>query len=93
LMREMSVSEQRYVAVLAVIADGMTVKDAAAKQRVSRQTMHAWLAKYEASGLEGLVRGSSRPRSCRTTCRPRWRLLTINRKSTAAPQRRVCDLS
>jgi hypothetical protein len=33
-MRELSVSERRYLAVLAVIADGMTVKDAAAKQGV-----------------------------------------------------------
>jgi transposase InsO family protein len=63
-MREMSVAEQRYLAVLAVIADGMTVKDAAAKQGVSRQTMHAWLAKYEAGGLEALSDGSHRPRSC-----------------------------
>ena len=60
----MSVSEQRYLAVLAVIADGMTVKDAAAKQGVSRQTMHAWLTKYEDGGLEGLADGSRRPRSC-----------------------------
>ena len=63
-MREISVSEQRYLAVLAVVADGMTVKDAAAKQGVSRQTMHAWLAKYENGGLEGLADGSRRPRSC-----------------------------
>jgi transposase InsO family protein len=63
-MRELSVSEQRYLAVLAVLADGLTVKDAAAKQGVSRQTMHAWLAKYEAAGLEGLADRSSRPRSC-----------------------------
>ena len=31
---------------------------------VSRQTLHAWLAKYEAGGLEGLVDGSHRPRAC-----------------------------
>ena len=49
-MREMSVSEQRYSAVLAVIVDGLTVKDAAAKQGVSRQTRHAWLVKYEDGG-------------------------------------------
>jgi transposase len=28
---------------------------------VSRQTLHAWLGKYEAGGLEGLVDGSHRP--------------------------------
>ena len=56
--------EQRYLAVLSVVADGMTVTDAAAKQGVSRQTMHAWLAKYEAGGLEALADGSHRPRGC-----------------------------
>jgi transposase InsO family protein len=63
-MREMSVAEQRYRAVLAVISDGETVKDVAARFGVSRQTMHAWLAKYEAGGIENLGDGSHRPRSC-----------------------------
>ena len=38
-MRELSVAEQRYQAVLAVIADGLTVTQAAEKVGVSRQTM------------------------------------------------------
>jgi transposase InsO family protein len=60
----MSVSEQRYQAVLAVIGDGETVTDVAGRFGVSRQTVHAWLAKYEAGGLEGLGDGSHRPASC-----------------------------
>ena len=60
----MSVAEQRYRAVLAVISDGRTVKDVAAAVGVSRQTLHAWLGKYEAAGLEGLGDGSHRPRGC-----------------------------
>jgi transposase InsO family protein len=60
-MRELSVAEQRYQAVLAVIKDGRTVTETAAAVGVSRQTLHAWLAKYEAGGLEGLVDGSHRP--------------------------------
>jgi transposase InsO family protein len=63
-MREMSVAEQRYQAVLAVISDGETVTDVAARFGVRRQTVHEWLAKYEAGGLEGLADGSHRPRSC-----------------------------
>src|SRR5690349_458376 len=63
-MWEMSVAEQRYQAVLAVISDGETVKDVAARFGVSRQTVHAWLAKYEAGGIENLGDGSHRPRSC-----------------------------
>jgi transposase InsO family protein len=63
-MRELSVAEQRYQAVLAVISDGETVTDVAARFGVSRQTLHNWLAKYEAGGLENLGDGSHRPRSC-----------------------------
>ena len=63
-MREVSVAEQRYKAVLAVIADGKSVTEVAAEWRVSRQTVHAWLARYEAGGLEGLAEGSHRPAAC-----------------------------
>jgi transposase InsO family protein len=63
-MREISVAEQRYQAVLAVIADGLSVKQVAEKTGVSRQSLHAWLARYEAEGLAGLADRSRRPRSC-----------------------------
>jgi transposase InsO family protein len=63
-MREMSVAGQRYQAVLAVISEGRSVSEVAAAWRVSRQTMHAWLARYEAEGLEGLADRSHRPVSC-----------------------------
>lgn len=57
-------AEQRYQAVLAVISDGETVKDVAARFGVSRKTVHAWLAKYEAGGIENLGDRSHRPVSC-----------------------------
>lgn len=57
-------AEQRYQAVLAVISDGGTVTDVAARFGVTRKTVHDWLAKYEAGGLEGLADRSHRPRSC-----------------------------
>src|SRR6202165_3342476 len=63
-MREISVAEQRYKAVLAVIADGRTVKEVAREVEVSRQTLHSWLARYEAEGLEGLSDRSHRPVHC-----------------------------
>jgi Homeodomain-like domain len=47
-MRELSVAEQRYQAVFAVIADGLSISQVAGKVGVSRQTLHAWLARYEA---------------------------------------------
>jgi transposase-like protein len=54
-MKEMSVAEQRYKAVLAVIGDGRQVSEVAAAWGVSRQTLHAWLARYEQDGLEDLA--------------------------------------
>lgn len=63
-MRELAVAEQRYQAVMSVIADGLSISQAAEKTGVSRQTLHAWLARYEAEGLEGLVDRSHRPVSC-----------------------------
>ena len=63
-MREISVAEQRYQAVLAVISDGLSISQVAGKVGVSRQTVHAWLARYEAEGLEGLTDRSHRPESC-----------------------------
>ena len=63
-MREMSVSEQRYKAVLAVIGDGRTVSEVASQWGVCRQTMHRWLARYEGDGFEGLGDRSSRPVHC-----------------------------
>ena len=63
-MREMSVTEQRYKAVLAVISDGRTIGEVASEWGVCRQTMHRWLARYESEGLEGLGNHSSRPAHC-----------------------------
>jgi transposase len=63
-MRELSVAEQRYLAVLAVISDGLSVSQVAEKVGVSRQTLHTWLARYEAQGLDGLADRSHRPVSC-----------------------------
>ena len=63
-MRELAVAEQRYEAVRAVIGDGQTVTEVAARFGVARKTVHQWLARYEAGGLEGLVDRSHRPRGC-----------------------------
>lgn len=53
--------EQRYQAVLAVISDGLSITQVASKVGVSRQTLHAWLARYEAEGLQH--RNASRSQS------------------------------
>ncbi|CMC72310.1 transposase [Mycobacterium tuberculosis] len=51
-------AEQRYQAVLAVISDGLSISQVAEKVGVSRQTLHTWLARYEAEGLDGLRIGT-----------------------------------
>ena len=60
-MTEFSVAVQRYQAGLAMISDGLSVSQVAGKVGVSRQTLHSWLARYEANSLEGLVDRSHRP--------------------------------
>src|SRR5712691_13399552 len=61
---ELSVMEQRYQAVLAVVQDGWKVVEVARRVGVSRQTLHGWIARYEAGGLSSLADRSHRPSSC-----------------------------
>jgi transposase InsO family protein len=56
--------EQRYDAVMEVLRDGRSVVEVAARYGVSRQAVHAWIARYHEGGLEALGDRSSRPRSC-----------------------------
>jgi transposase InsO family protein len=61
---ELSVMEQRYQAVLAVIQDGWKVVEVADRLGVSRQAVHSWIARYQAGGLSALADRSHRPASC-----------------------------
>jgi transposase InsO family protein len=61
---EVSVMEQRYQAVLAVVQDGWKVVEVARRLGVSRQSVHAWIARYEQGGLGSLADRSHRPASC-----------------------------
>jgi transposase InsO family protein len=58
----LSVVEQRYRAVMAVL-DGARVTEVAAEIGVSRQSVHSWMARYRDGGLAGLADRSQRPRS------------------------------
>ena len=64
MLVELSVMEQRYQAVLAVVQDGWRVVEVARRVGVSRQTVHAWIARYEQGGLGSLADHSHRPSSC-----------------------------
>jgi len=61
---ELSVVEQRYQAVLAVIRDGVPVVEVARRFDVSRQAVHRWLRWYEQQGLGGLADRSHRSPRC-----------------------------
>jgi transposase InsO family protein len=61
---ELSVMEQRYQAVLAVVQDGWKVTEVAERLGVSRQAVHAWIARYERGGLASLADRSHRPATC-----------------------------
>ena len=61
---EISVMEQRYQAVMAVVQDAWKVTEVAERLGVSRQAVHRWIARYEAGGLAALESRSHRPRSC-----------------------------
>jgi transposase InsO family protein len=57
------VAEQRYHAVLEVL-DAVPIVEVAERYGVSRQSVHAWVRRYQAGGLEGLADRSHRPASC-----------------------------
>ncbi len=63
MLVELGVVEQRYQAVLEVLA-GASVTGVAGRYGVARQTVHTWLRRYARDGLAGLVDRPSRPGSC-----------------------------
>ncbi|SKU30979.1 transposase [Mycobacteroides abscessus subsp. abscessus] len=80
--------EQRYQAVLTVISDGLSISQVAFKVEVSRQTLHVWLARYEAQGLEGWRIGCVDRRAVRIRCQRRGQDRAVSpRPSSSAPQR------
>ena len=64
MLVELSVMEQRYQAVLAVVQDGWKIVEVAQRMGVSRQTVHRWIARYQREGLASLSDHSHRPQHC-----------------------------
>ena len=64
MLVELSIMEQRYQAVLAVVQDGWKVTEVAARLGVSRQSVHAWITRYEQGRLAALADHSHRPDAC-----------------------------
>ncbi|MCP2202526.1 Helix-turn-helix domain-containing protein, partial [Lentzea flava] len=63
MLVELSVVEQRYHAVMEVLA-GVPVAEVAGRYRVSRQSVHTWGKRYRDGGLAGLADRSHRPKTC-----------------------------
>src|SRR6266496_1201583 len=61
MLRELNVVEQRYRAVLEVLS-GMPVTEVAERYGVARQTVHRWMARYQAGGIDGLTERSHAPK-------------------------------
>ncbi len=92
MLVELSVVEQRYQAVLAVIRDGVPVVQVATRFGVSRQAVHRWLRWYEDQGLSGLVDRSHRPPRCSHQMDPAvevWVLEARRRNPDWGPRRLV----
>ena len=92
MLVELSVVEQRYQAVLAVIRDGVPVTEVADRFGVSRQAVHRWLRRYEDLGLGGLVDRSHRPPRCSHQMDPAievWVLEARRRNPDWGPRRLV----
>jgi len=89
---ELSVMEQRYQAVLAVVQDGWKVTEVAERLGVSRQSIHNWIARYEQGGLAALADRSHRPRSCphQTDPETEARICELRREHPGWGPRRIC---
>jgi transposase InsO family protein len=90
MLVELSVVEQRYQAVLAVIRDGIPITQVASRFGVSRQAVHRWLRRYEDQGLAGLADRSHRPPRCAHQMDPAvevWVLETRRRNPDWGPRR------
>jgi transposase InsO family protein len=61
MLIELSMVEQRYLAVREVLDTGATITQVATQYGVDRRTLHRWLTRYADGGLEALADCSSRP--------------------------------
>ncbi len=64
MLVELSVVEQRYLAVREALDSGATITDVAKRYGVDRRTVHRWLVRYATGGLGALADRSSKPDRC-----------------------------
>ena len=61
---ELSMLEQRYLAVREVLDTGASVTDLATRHGVDRRTLHRWLVRYANGDIADLADKSSKPDTC-----------------------------
>jgi len=71
MLIELSMVEQRYLAVREVLDTGASITQVASQYGVDRRTLHRWLIRYANGGLEALANRSSRPDSSPSQMNPR----------------------
>ena len=64
MLGELTVIEQRYLAVRDVLDNGAKIVDVATRYGVDRRTVHRWLTRYASEGLGALADRSHRPGTC-----------------------------
>ncbi len=77
MLWELSVSEQRYRAVLEVGA-GFPVTEVAGRYGVSRQSVHTWLLRYRQEGIAGWMTAATRSITIPGGFRPRSRKRSVS---------------
>jgi transposase InsO family protein len=84
MLIELSMVEQRYLAVREVLDSGATITQVAAQYGVDRRTLHRWLTRYANGGLEALADRSSRPDTSPNQMDPKIeaRLVMMRRQHT-----------
>jgi transposase InsO family protein len=63
-LAELSMVEQRYLAVREVLDTGATITDVATRHGVDRRTLHRWLVRYASDGIGALAEKSTKPDRC-----------------------------
>jgi transposase-like protein len=88
MLAELSVGEQRYLAVREVLDSGAKIIDVATRYGVDRRTIHRWLVRHASQGLGALADRSSKPDRCPHQVAPEievsWTRFLRVQRSTAA---------
>src|SRR5437870_327331 len=61
MLGDLTVTEQRFLAVREVLDTGARIGEVATRYGVDRRTLHRWLTRYAAEGLAALADRSHRP--------------------------------